>query len=90
MTTASEGPLSVTARPGKPPRATTLEADIVRRFKLKKGSEALRRAKWLNRETIYEGKLISMTGRVVRLFAPDSAEPKRHVDLSYDWVIPVR
>ena len=37
-----------------------------------------------------EGKLISMTSRVVRLFAPDPTAQKPHVDLSYDWVIPMR
>jgi hypothetical protein len=31
-----------------------------------------------------------MTGRVVRLFAPNPMEQRQHVDLSYDWVIPVR
>lgn len=45
---------------------------------------------WLNRHTVYEGKLLSMTGRVVRLFAPNPTERRQHVDLSYDWVIPVR
>jgi hypothetical protein len=61
----------------------------MRRFKLKK-SVSLGKAKWLDRKTIYEGKLISMTARVVRLFAPNPMEPQQHVDLSYDWVIPVR
>jgi hypothetical protein len=46
--------------------------------------------KWLNRKTVYEGKLVSMTNRVVRLFAPDPTDQQPHVDLSYDWVIPVR
>jgi hypothetical protein len=38
---------------------------------------------------VYEGKLMSMTARVVRLFAPDPTAQKRHVDISYDWVIPI-
>ncbi len=45
---------------------------------------------WLNRHTVYEGRLISMTARVVRLFAPDPNDRKPHIDLSYDWVTPVR
>ncbi len=61
----------------------------MRRFMLKKTTN-LRRVKWLDRKTVYEGKLISMTARVVRLFAPDPTAPQKHVDLSYDWVIPVR
>ncbi len=61
----------------------------VRRFKLK-GSRNYDRVPWLNRHTVYEGTLISMTRRVVRLYAPDPAEPRQHVDLSYDWVTPVR
>jgi hypothetical protein len=60
----------------------------MRHFKLKKNTRA-RAADWLNRETVYEGKLISMTSRVVRLFAPDPADQRQHVDLPYDWVIPV-
>lgn len=60
-----------------------------RHFKLKssRGGSA---ATWLNRHTVYEGRLMSMTARVVRLFAPDSGDPRPHVDLSYDWVTPVR
>ena len=61
----------------------------MRRFMLKKNAK-LSKAEWLDRKTVYEGKLISMTGRIVRLFAPDPSVQKRHVDLSYDWVIPVR
>ncbi len=60
-----------------------------RHFKLKANRSGVR-VKWLNRNTVYEGKLISMTNRVVRLFAPDPADLQPHVDLSYDWVIPVR
>ena len=61
----------------------------MRRFMLKKG-KSTGSVKWLNRTTVYEGKLISMTSRVVRLFAPNPMEQQQHVDLSYDWVIPVR
>jgi hypothetical protein len=61
----------------------------MRRFMLKKNARA-QAAGWLNRQTVYEGKLISMTSRVVRLFAPDPADQRQHVDLPYDWVIPVR
>lgn len=61
----------------------------IRRFMLKKNA-VLGRAKWLDRKTVYEGKLISMTSRVVRLFAPNVTDQQQHVDLSYDWVIPVR
>ena len=61
----------------------------MRRFKLKKNA-VLSRAKWLNREGTYEGKLISMTSRIVRLFAPNPMEIQQSVDISYDWVIPVR
>ena len=61
----------------------------VRRFKLK-GSRNYARVPWLNRHTVYEGMLISMTSRIVRLYAPDPVEPRRHVDVSYDWVTPVR
>jgi hypothetical protein len=60
----------------------------MRRFKLKKNTQA-RGAEWLNRETVYEGKLMSETERVVRLFAPDGEERRQHVDLPYEWVIPV-
>ena len=48
------------------------------------------RVKWLNRQTVYEGKLMSMAFRVVRLFAPDPADAQPHVDVSYDWLTPVR
>jgi hypothetical protein len=61
----------------------------VRKFMLKKNAN-LDRAKWLDRKTVYEGQLISMTQRIVRLFAPNPMESQQHVDLSYDWVIPVR
>jgi len=61
----------------------------MRHFMLKKKA-ILARAKWLNRTTVYEGKLISMVSRVVRLYAPDPADTQPHVDLSYDWVTPVR
>ena len=61
----------------------------MRRFMLKKNA-ILSRASWLDRKTVYEGELRSMTERVVRLFPPDPTAQQRHVDLSYDWVIPVR
>jgi hypothetical protein len=60
----------------------------MRRFRLKKNAN-LSGASWLDRKTVYEGKLMSMTARVVRLFAPDPEERRPHVDLPYDWVIPV-
>jgi hypothetical protein len=61
----------------------------MRRFMLKKNAK-LSKAEWLDRKTVYEGKLMSMTGRIVRLFAPDpTAQTPYHVDLSYDWVIPI-
>jgi hypothetical protein len=61
----------------------------MRRFMLKKQAR-LGGAEWLDRKTVYEGKLISMTSRVVRLFAPDPTQQQQHLDVSYDWVIPVR
>jgi hypothetical protein len=61
----------------------------MRRFMLNKNAK-LGGASWLDRKTVYEGKLMSMTARVVRLFAPDATEKQQHVDLSYDWVIPLR
>ena len=61
----------------------------MRRFMLKKNA-SLTSAEWLDRKTVYEGKLMSMSARVVRLFAPDPTARKKHVDLSYDWVIPAR
>jgi hypothetical protein len=61
-----------------------------RYFKLKTNRK-VDRVTWLNRHTVYEGKLLSLTGRRVRLFAPESAVDQRpYVDLSYDWVTPVR
>jgi hypothetical protein len=62
----------------------------MRRFMLKKNANT-GSTEWLDRKTVYEGKLISMTDRIVRLFPADpAAQKKQHVDLSYDWVIPVR
>jgi hypothetical protein len=43
----------------------------MRRFMLKKNAK-LSMAEWLDRKTVYEGKLMSMTARVVRLFAAGS------------------
>lgn len=60
----------------------------MRRFKLKKSRKT--RVPWLDTKTVYEGKLLSMTARVVRLYAPDPADVHPHVDLSYDWVMPVQ
>ena len=60
----------------------------MRRFTLKKSTGL--RVSWLNRKTIYEGKLMSMTNRVVRLYAPNPTELPPHVDVSYDWLTPVR
>jgi hypothetical protein len=61
----------------------------MRRFMLKKNAK-LGGAAWLDRKTVYEGQLRSMTERVVRLFAPDPTDTRKHIDLSYDWVTPVR
>lgn len=61
----------------------------LRRFKLKTNRRNSR-VTWLNRHTVYEGKLLSMTGRVVRLFAPNPMEQQQHVDVSYDWLIAVQ
>jgi hypothetical protein len=60
----------------------------IRHFKLKVNHKNAS-VTWLNRYTVYEGKLLSMTGRVVRLFAPNPMELRQHVDVSYDWVTPV-
>jgi hypothetical protein len=60
-----------------------------RRFMLKKSLGPRASVNWLNRTTVYEGQLVSMTSRVVRLFAPDPKDANPHVDLSYDWVVPV-
>jgi hypothetical protein len=56
---------------------------------LKKALGARAGVPWLNRTTVYEGQLISMASRVVRLFAPDPKDAHPHVDLSYDWVVPL-
>lgn len=61
----------------------------LRHFKLKVNRRSSQ-VSWLNRHTIYEGKLLSMTARVVRLYAPNPMEHQQHVDLSYDWVVPVQ
>ena len=72
----------------KPP-TDAAENRPTRRFMLKKTSPTTE-PMWLNKKTVYEGKLISMASRVVRLYAPDQTEKYPHVDLSYDWVNPVR
>ncbi len=61
----------------------------IRHFKLKVNRSG-GHVTWLNRHTVYEGKLLSMTARTVRLYAPNPMEHQQHVDLSYDWVIPVQ
>jgi hypothetical protein len=61
----------------------------MRRFKLK-ANRSGGHVTWLNRHTVYEGKLMSMTARIVRLFPPSPMERPQHVDISYDWVTPVR
>lgn len=61
----------------------------MRRFKLKVNRSG-GRVTWLNRHTVYEGKLLSMTARIVRLYAPNHMEQKQYVDLSYDWVTPAQ
>ena len=60
----------------------------IRHFKLK-ANRSLGQVTWLNRHTAYEGKLLSMTARTVRLYAPNPMEQQQHVDLPYDWVISV-
>ena len=60
----------------------------IRHFKLKVLRNGIS-VTWLNRHTVYEGKLLSMTGRIVRLYAPNPMEQRQHVDLPYDWVTPV-
>lgn len=57
-------------------------------FKLKR-SRSSRRVKWLNRNMVYEGKMVSATGQVVRLFAPDPWDDEPYLDLPYEWLIPV-
>jgi hypothetical protein len=59
-----------------------------RHFKFKK-NRCPRHVKWLERDVVYEGELLSMTARTVRLYSPESTEPRRQADVSYDWLIPV-
>ena len=61
----------------------------IRYFKIKKG-RCPRKIDWLNYETVYEGQLLSMTSRTVRLYAPDENDKRPHIDVSYDWLIPAR
>ena len=63
--------------------------DRPRRFFKLKSNRGATAAGWLNHHTVYEGRLISMTARTVRLFAPDPKDPRPHVDMSYDLVMPV-
>lgn len=58
------------------------------RVKLMKNTQA-RGADWLNRDTVYEGKVVSTVPRVVRVYAPDPAEQRPYVDLPYKWLVPV-
>ena len=60
----------------------------MRRFRLR-ANRTPTRVPWLKRHMVYEGRLLSMTGRVVRLFAPDAGALQKHVDIPYDWVTPV-
>ena len=60
-----------------------------RYFKLKK-NRTPRRIEWLNTDTVYEGELLSMTNRTARLYGPGPAASRPHIDVSYDWLIPVR
>jgi hypothetical protein len=60
----------------------------VRHFKLKVNSRNPA-VTWLNRHTVFEGELLSMTGGMVRLYAPDPMARRQHVDLPYDWVTPL-
>ncbi len=61
----------------------------IRYFKIKKG-RCPRTVKWLNYDTVYEGQLLSMTSRSVRLYAPDEDDKRPHFDVSYDWLVPAR
>ncbi len=60
----------------------------VRRFKLRVNNRNPA-VTWLNRHTVFEGELLSRTGRMVRLYAPHPMAQRQHVDLPYDWVTPV-
>ncbi len=57
-------------------------------FKFKK-NRCPRSVEWLQRETVYEGELLSMTNRIVRLYAPDPTVRRPYYDVSYDWLIPI-
>ena len=59
-----------------------------RYFKFKK-NRCPRNVKWLKRDTVYEGELLSMTARTVRLYGPDPTGPRLQADVSYDWLIPM-
>ena len=59
----------------------------LRQFTVKR-SRSSHRVKWLKPGRILEGRLLSMTNRTVRLFAPDPWDPKTYVDVPYDWLIP--
>ena len=59
----------------------------LRQFTVKR-SRSSHRVKWLKPGRILEGRLLSMTNRTVRLFAPDPWDPRTYVDVPYDWLIP--
>lgn len=57
-----------------------------RHFRIKK-NRCPRSVTWANVDTVYEGELLSMISRTVRLFEPGGTS---HWDVSYDWLIPLR
>ena len=59
-----------------------------RYFKFKK-NRCPRNVTWLKGDTVYEGELLSMTARTVRLFDSDASGLRRQADVSYDWLIPM-
>jgi hypothetical protein len=64
--------------------------DRPRRFFKLKSNRGAAAAGWLNRHTVCEmSRPSQMTARTVRLFAPDPKDPRPHVDMSYDLVMPV-
>ena len=60
-----------------------------RYFKLKK-NRGPRKIEWLNCNTVYEGELLSMINRTARLYGPGPVASRPHIDVSYDWLIPVQ
>jgi hypothetical protein len=57
-----------------------------RQFRIKK-QRCPRSVPWANADTVYEGELLSMITRTVRLYEPLGPA---HWDVSYDWLIPMR